>query len=1475
MPPPIDLQTPVTSSKLNSRHWDARLQFSIAGVNDLLRVVHFSAQEAISSLYEYRINIACENPALSLNDLIGRQASFQIKDDHGRQRTIHGAIYAVTQETVGQRFAFYTFSLVPHFKWLQHRRGFRIYQNLDVPAIVRQIFETAGLDSQSYRVDLKDQYSQREFCIQYDESEWDFVSRLLEEEGIHFHFEQSERQPVMVIADHPAAFRPLEPQRNIKFQASSGQVGDESTLHSFSARHQVGYDQVTLNDYNYEKPRHSLITSAQHGRAPSLEQYDFPGRYKNTEEGGRLSRIGLARAKIARDIMEAKGSVNLINSGAVFSMTQHPRDELNDDYLITGLRLSGQQPQVLEEQSGSGSYQFESVVSCIPATTEYRPPLNTVRPTIQGSQTAVVYGPPGETIYTDSMGRIKVNFHWDREQQNSCWLRVSQTWAGNQWGAMTLPRVGQEVLVHFVEGDPDRPIVTGCVYHRLHKPPYPLPTHKTRTSFKSQSVPSGGSNELRIEDKKGQEQIFIQAQKDLDIKALENHKTHVGADSHYLVESDLFDHVKGDINQQAGSDIKIKSEGGHHTTLGGDRQIKVAGDIEQQAGNEVHIKAGGHVILDAGVELTIKAGGAFIKLNPAGVQVQGATINLNGGGSASNASTASPKAPAQAIAVAQERTGQALKQPTTKAHYLVPKVELGRTPASPDFAANGSTLYRRAASSNKPVSTQAGANGNVTGVVSNTATATEQPEGHLATANIIDSTTGAAQPTISYEMVAESDINFTSTLAHDQLVDFANDVNEVLFIRTLINCFGTDIPAEAYRKLYNQLRSGALASPDIVVHEGSSVGAAYNRNERKIFISEQFIKQAVTSDKARVQLVAALIEEYGHYIDEQLRTQLSHIGGDAEQDEGAKFAYQLINLRLDEQSTLLVGQVASPSYTGDMAVHFGELYNQAKQAVSVPHQLDDDVFGEWEFFGAGMGNVNDPRSYGHQKIELVLQQVDFSRKDLSRVYFGNWLRDLSQIIDPQIIRPAKAQIPMVYQQRAKQQAGPLLDLIGAGLSRQALTKLVALFAAKEFGDEYGKEAYTLLSGPKGPQILGVYRPEEHIDNPLPAGKREEWVDASTIDPDFAPPPTELQLALNPTTGLKNYIGTATKGQSFPTAKDYMSAQLTKAMAAGKTDEGLRYFGQALHVLEDFFSHSNFVELALIKMGYPVYPGVEVDKSIKRIPLVTGRFGRYDVLASIGPKFAELFPVTYEEYEQQNAGDRSLTEGAILIVLEDLAAAQSLNPSTKNGKSQIAGRDYAYWLDQYKHFLNLRDILRSKQDNVVAQFALKTMHNMSYLFALVANFSIHHLLNTLSHSIDDVQTLVDATGTNPTHSQLAKDHDHHHFHEIAALLAREAVRDIGRHMKGFWDRNPTARPVDKASLYIAHPLDSKWYEDTLASWASNNPHKIQRGYHASSIGHVTEKANNNLDELSAWIIQQEQAFNKAYQIIEKLVDGDTK
>ncbi|MFD2229433.1 type VI secretion system Vgr family protein [Alkalimarinus sediminis] len=659
----------LTPSVLHQRHWNARLMFSVAGINDLLRVVHFDGHEAISSLYEYSIDIACENDSLSLNDLIGRQATFQIKDDKGHSRTIMGAVYGVTQGAIQRRFAFYTFKLVPQFKWLQHRHGCRIFQDQDVATIVQQIFDEAGLDSQSYRFELSSHYPQREYCVQYDENEWHFVSRLLEEEGIHFHFEQSERQPIMVISDNPSSFRPLTPTREIRFQGNSGQAGDQATLHVLSWNQQVTHDQITFNDYNYEKPNRSLLSSAQDESTPKLESYSYPGGYKQAEEGDRLSKVELARDKVASCKIEAKGTVCFFSSGSVFTLAQHPRDDYNVEFLVTAIKQSGDQPQVLEEQSGSGGYQFKTTVSCLPSTMEYRPQRTHRKPVIKGAQTAVVYGAPGESIYTDELGRIKVNFHWERENKSSCWLRVSQAWAGNQWGTVSLPRVGQEVIVDFVDGNPDTPLVTGCVYHNLHKPPYKLPDHKTRTTFKSQSVPAGGFNELRVEDKKGHEQIFVQAQKDLDLKILQDHKTHVGGSSHLIVDRDQCEQINGEFNQSVTGDIKVQTQAGHHLTINGDRQDKIAGSIKQQAGGDVHIKSGNRVILDAGVELTIQAGGAFIKLSPAGVQIQGATINLNGGGSAGPASAASPTAPSPAIEVVREGAGKNSEISPEKAQF--------------------------------------------------------------------------------------------------------------------------------------------------------------------------------------------------------------------------------------------------------------------------------------------------------------------------------------------------------------------------------------------------------------------------------------------------------------------------------------------------------------------------------------------------------------------------------------------------------------------------------------------------------------------------------------------------------------------------------------------------------------------------------------------------------------------------------------
>ncbi|MGP4846207.1 type VI secretion system Vgr family protein, partial [Marinobacter sp. 1Y8] len=311
---------------------------------------------------------------------------------------------------------------------------------------------------------------------------------------------------------------------------------------------------------------------------------------------------------------------------------------LNRDWLITTVRHTGKQPQALEEDGGSGSTTYNNRFSVIPADRTWRPQLNdSQRPRMDGPQVAIVTGPPGEEIHCDEHGRVKVRFPWDRYSKNddnsSAWLRVSQGWAGGSYGFMALPRIGHEVIVSFLDGDPDQPIITGRTYHATNTPPYDLPAHKTRTTLKTQTHKGEGSNELRFEDEADKEQIYVHAQKDLDLLT-ENDRTEViHHNSHLTVDNDRVSHIKANDHQTVDGEKREKIGGDSSLTVGGTYHQKNATSMLSEAGSEVHYKAGAKVVLDAGAELTIAAGGSFIKIDPSGVTLSGATLKINSGGS--------------------------------------------------------------------------------------------------------------------------------------------------------------------------------------------------------------------------------------------------------------------------------------------------------------------------------------------------------------------------------------------------------------------------------------------------------------------------------------------------------------------------------------------------------------------------------------------------------------------------------------------------------------------------------------------------------------------------------------------------------------------------------------------------------------------------------------------------------------------------
>ncbi|MDH1162086.1 type VI secretion system tip protein VgrG, partial [Pseudomonas otitidis] len=444
---------------------------------------------------------------------------------------------------------------------------------------------------------------------------------------------------------------------------------------------------------------------------PDLEDYDYPGRFTERDRGRRLARQAQERHRRDYRLADGDSDEPRLVSGHLLSLSDHPKQEWNDLWLITALHHEGKQPQVLEEfasidgmvksakdtlrnlASNAASKAlgvslptasepatpdsdfkqgYRNRFQAIPWDVPARPDLNHPKPRILGSQTAVVTGPKGEEIHCDRHGRIKVQFHWDREGQadehTSCWLRVASSWAGSAYGAIAIPRIGMEVLVTFLEGDPDQPLVTGCLYHGVHQPPYELPTNKTRTLLKTDSSPGGGGyNELRIEDRKGQEQIYIHAQRDWDENIEHDQKIRVGHQRHDRVEGSVYSEFLGEQHHTLHKDRKTELKLDDHLTVGNEQHIQLGSGQFIEAGQEIHLSSGLKVVMDAGSEVTFQAGGSFVKLDGGGVTLSGPNIKINSGGG--------PSAPTPAVPLPPLRPRPADTAP--------PPDRLGRAEANP------------------------------------------------------------------------------------------------------------------------------------------------------------------------------------------------------------------------------------------------------------------------------------------------------------------------------------------------------------------------------------------------------------------------------------------------------------------------------------------------------------------------------------------------------------------------------------------------------------------------------------------------------------------------------------------------------------------------------------------------------------------------------------------------------------------------
>jgi type VI secretion system secreted protein VgrG len=618
---------------------------------DVLLLQRLAGQESISGLFRFDLELLSENSAISFSDIVGQPATIALDAGDAGTRYFNGHLSRFAQSGRDDRFTHYRAELVPWLWFLTRTADCRIFQKMAVPDIIVKVFQ--GLGFKNFKNSLQSSYSPREYCVQYRETDFNFVSRLMEESGIFYFFEHDKDKHTLVLGDSPAVHKDCPGISKVVYDTSAGSQHELDTITEWYVEQEFRPGQYTLNDYNYETPATSLMANvngiAGPGSLPKYEIYDYPGAYTAKADGDKLAKLRMQEEEAPCLVTHGAGTCRALAAGFRFSLADHYRRDLNKAYVLTRVQHYASVGSFYAGgQSAPESYSNEIV--CIPQDVAFRPPRQIPKPVVQGPQTAVVVGPAGEEIYTDKYGRVKVQFHWDREgkydENSSCWIRVSQLMAGKKWGAMWLPRVDQEVIIEFLEGDPDQPIVTGRVYNAVQTVPYGLPDEKTKSTIKSLSSKGGGGfNEIRFEDAKGSEQIFIHAEKNQDIRIKNDLYETIGGESHLIVEKDQLEAVKGDKHQKVTGDHNISVGGTVSLKAGSDLEQKVGANCALEAGTEIHLKAGMNLVIEAGTTLTLSVGGNFINLNPAGVFISGTMVMINSGGSAGSGAAASPQDP--------------------------------------------------------------------------------------------------------------------------------------------------------------------------------------------------------------------------------------------------------------------------------------------------------------------------------------------------------------------------------------------------------------------------------------------------------------------------------------------------------------------------------------------------------------------------------------------------------------------------------------------------------------------------------------------------------------------------------------------------------------------------------------------------------------------------------------------------------------
>jgi len=603
-----------------------------SGETDLL-LYRLIGTEHLSQLFEYELELLSDKNDIDFNGLLGHNMTVKLNLTHGGHRSFHGMVTRISLFGKLGNFYLYRATLRPKPWLLTRRSNCRIFSDKTVPDIVKDLLAEHGYSDLQNK--LTATYQIREYCVQYRESDFNFISRLLEAEGIYYYFTHEDSKHTLVLCDDASGHNSPAKKKIHYFPPENQKRRNEEHISEWRVSEEIQSGAFVHDDFDFEKPKAELkstSTDAGGHEGDSQEVYDYPGNYIETSQGDQYARVRMQALRARFECINAVGNTRNLATGNKFDFLDFPRSDQNQEYIVVSSQIQLQNNGYESQGIADSPEPYQCVYSVIRSEFNYRPPCAARIPIVQGVQTAIVVGKSGDEITTDKYGRVKVQFHWDREGKNdensSCWVRVAQVWAGKNWGAIHIPRIGQEVIVDFLEGNPDRPIITGRVYNADQMPPYDLDANKTQSGIKSRSSKGGSAdnfNEIRFEDKKGDEELYIHAEKNFT-RVVENDDTHtIGFD-----KKDPGDQKVDIYNNRT---VTLDQGNDELTVKMGNRKAEIQtgnDDVIVSKGNRTVKVDLGKISEEAMQSIELKVGQNSIKIDQTGVTIKGMMISIQG-----------------------------------------------------------------------------------------------------------------------------------------------------------------------------------------------------------------------------------------------------------------------------------------------------------------------------------------------------------------------------------------------------------------------------------------------------------------------------------------------------------------------------------------------------------------------------------------------------------------------------------------------------------------------------------------------------------------------------------------------------------------------------------------------------------------------------------------------------------------------------